>query len=106
LRLASAVSEAAPCLCLRDGTGWDESRAFGSRVIVPARRASDVRLGAPPSRDTAVVRFGWNYDNSCSVRLDDLFAELAAGFNGGGDTVIYELFLQARTARRCAPALP
>lgn len=43
---------------------------------------------------SACRRFGWNYLNDCDIDLTAVLGQLADGFTGGGDTVLYELFLQ------------
>ncbi|GLC73394.1 hypothetical protein PLESTF_001370600 [Pleodorina starrii] len=50
--------------------------------------------GAPKTDGSRWYRFGWNYKNSCSIRLEAVLAEVAAAFTGAGDTVMHELFLQ------------
>ncbi len=39
-------------------------------------------------------RYGYNYVNACSIKLEMLLADVAAAFTGAGDTVVHELFLQ------------
>ncbi|KXZ47359.1 hypothetical protein GPECTOR_36g81 [Gonium pectorale] len=53
--------------------------------------------GAPKNDGSRWYRFGWNYDNSCQIKLEALLAEVAAAFTGAGDTVLHELYLQVGT---------
>ncbi|GFR52700.1 hypothetical protein Agub_g15327 [Astrephomene gubernaculifera] len=50
--------------------------------------------GAPQNDGSRWYRMGWNYDNSCSLKLEGLLARASAGLTGGADTVVHELFLQ------------
>ncbi|EFJ50232.1 hypothetical protein VOLCADRAFT_116951, partial [Volvox carteri f. nagariensis] len=54
--------------------------------------------GAPKGDGSRWYRVGWNYKNSCSIKLEALLAEVAPAFRGGDDTVMYELFLQVGTS--------
>ncbi|GIL75629.1 hypothetical protein Vretimale_15152 [Volvox reticuliferus] len=55
--------------------------------------------GAPKGDGSRWYRVGWNYKNSCSIKLEALLAEVAAAFTGAGDTVMHELFLQVGTSK-------
>ncbi|KAG2452271.1 hypothetical protein HYH02_003295 [Chlamydomonas schloesseri] len=54
--------------------------------------------GAPELDGSRWTRFGWNYQNECDIDLTAVLGQLADGFRGGGDTVMYELFLQTGTS--------
>ncbi|PNW74089.1 hypothetical protein CHLRE_13g584901v5 [Chlamydomonas reinhardtii] len=54
--------------------------------------------GAPELDGSRWSRFGWNYLNDCDIDLTAVLGQLADGFTGGGDTVLYELFLQTGTS--------
>lgn len=47
-----------------------------------------------PAVTLPAPRYGYNYVNACSIKLEMLLADVAAAFTGAGDTVVHELFLQ------------
>lgn len=53
--------------------------------------------GAPKNDGSRWYRYGYNYVNACSIKLEMLLADVAAAFTGAGDTVVHELFLQVGT---------